>query len=273
MRLELDDPILIKLLEDEEETVESKNLRGWAKEHLVSQTRLLKNFGHVNVYNRLNYENGLLDKLESLRNNFTSHAISEIIDLLYIVGYSFKAMAYILYKYGYDGNTTRQIREYIKDNKYRLLEKRREFMNALATAKSEVFQEFAEQVKKGEGETVKLYMKKMIQIRAELENVDPIADTPKFKRLVNLLDQLQDRINECHGVTQMREAYVEVQKVNAIDDHKFELEIKRIDHTETLKLNGGGVGNGANKIIDMDSAFQLAGPEDSPSVSSTHARN
>lgn len=257
MDLEIEDPILIKLLE--EETEEQRKLNQWTKDHLVSQTRLSKNFGHVNVYNRLNFKDGTLDKLESLRENFRSKAIYEIVDLLYIVGYSFKAMCYLLYRYGYEGSTTRQIRSYIADNKAKLDWKRKEFMSALIEAKREIFQTLQKEIREEEKLSIEMYVRKLQKLREEAENTDPIEDAPKFKRLINLMDDLQQRINECHGINAMRAAHVEVEKHKAIKEIDFEFDIKRLDfqykNDPKVLSEAAKLGNGTNKIIEADSAF------------------
>lgn len=225
MEVPIDDPILVKLLKEEDPET-AKKLREWTNKWLLSQTRLMGNFGHVNVYNKANYDSGLLDKMEELRSNLPAKSIKEIIDILYTVGYGFKALTYLLYRYGYEGATSRQIRTYIQSHRVELDRKREEFMNGLIAAKKDIYQSYEQQVKKAEGESIQIYLDKIKNLQDEVRKTCPVQEPAKFKRLVSTLDALQDRINSAHGIDDLRKAYIVAETqiaINASRDKPKEL--------------------------------------------------
>jgi len=237
MEVPIDDPILIKLLKEEDPET-ARKLREWTRKWLLSQTRLLGNFGHVNVYNKANYDSGLLDKLEELRSNIPAKGISEIIDILYTVGYGFKALTYLLYRYGYDGATSRQIRTYIQSHRVELDRKREEFMNGLIAAKKDIYQVYELQVKEAEGATIKIYLEKIKKLQDELIETCPVQEPAKFKRLIGTLDALQDRINAAHGIDDLRKAYIVAETQIAINQSK-EKSTKELPNANVRTIEAG----------------------------------
>lgn len=256
MSLEIDDALLIKLLSDDDgKAVDDNDFKEWRKRNGLEDLSLQGNGVYLQLYNKVNYDRGILDQLQEIRRTPESHSIEEMIDILHTAGYTRSSMVYLLYKYGYSGMSMKRIRTYLERNRFKLRERRREFMNAIATAKEEVFQIHAKKVKDAESKTIQILLSKMEGLQSELENIDPVADSPKFNRVLGLITKIQNQINEAHGITSIRQAYIDVEKQKAIDDHRFDIDMKKFDYAEKQK----NLGSGNNNIIEADSAFVIGG--------------
>jgi hypothetical protein len=198
---------LTSLLEegDETEYLKWKHLRD-----LASDRYDFSGFDHVNCYTKENFDTGVLEALERTRARLSITTAEKLIDFLYIFGYSIKRIIYILFTQKYKDWHRRDIQNYINRHGFRLRKERQQLMDEINNEIEGVFQRMKASVMKAEQETLILYLNKITKVQSELNLIDPIEETAKFKRLKSLLESMQDQVNKMHGLEALRAAHIEI---------------------------------------------------------------
>jgi len=200
---------LVNLLdeEDEKEYDKWKHLR-----ELASDRYDFTGFDHVNCYDKKNFLTGTLEALERTRRRLSISTAEKLIDFLFIFGYSIKRIIYILYTQGYVDWHRRDIQNYINRNHFRLKKERQDLIDQMNDEIQGVFQKMKASVMKAEERTLNLYLSSIKTLQDKLVGVDPVEEFALHNRLCKQIATLQDKVNNMHGIEQLREASIDISK-------------------------------------------------------------
>lgn len=169
-------------------------------------------FDHCNLYNRLNYLNGTLHALEATRRDMSIKSAERLIEILYVLGYAYKRIVFVLYEFGYLDFHYRDVMNYIHQKKRSLDIKREKFMAELDSAANDIFQTMKKEVMRAERDNLEIYLAKIEKIQIALRDIDPVEESTKFRRLSAILDNLTETVKKMHGVEAIRDASIEIKK-------------------------------------------------------------
>lgn len=184
-----------------------------------------------------------------IQNTFRSPSpFNNLIKLLYGIGFSLRDINHTLYRLGFRGIPINTLQRHIADNNFEYQRERLKFMELIDSVKSSVFQEISEHVKAAERRTALIYLEQIKKLQDWLEKEgDPILEAAKFTRITKQIEALQRKINEMHGIDQLRTA--------TIDAHKqifIAKETKKIEN-EIPKMEDGKSSKGT--ILEADSSI------------------
>lgn len=185
---------------------------------------------HNDIYNYKNFKNLTLDALEATRRKMSCKSCEEIIDILFILGYSTKRIIYNVWKLGYVGISFRDLRQHIFQNKRRLEDARDKYMESLKEKKIVLFQQMQEEVLSTEQRTLKLYLDNIKKAQDELENTSFVDEPAKWGRFRKIIDSLQEKVDQMHGITKKRDSSIRINEQLTLQS-----ELKKL---ETLPANG-----------------------------------
>lgn len=247
----LDD--LTKLLDGYEE----QEYRKWEHMRLVaSEMYDFTGFDHINCYTKENYISGVLEALENTRRQLSIKTAEDLIDFLWVFGYSLKRIIYILFTQKYTNWNRRDVQNYINRNKYRLNKEREELRRQMENAVTSVFQGMKADVMKAEKETLHIYLNNITKLQKELESIDIIAEAAKFDRVSKQLDKYTDKVKAMHGIDALREATIEVGSFKAKENHKKALELGYMnEELEKGCKSLPGAGEADGSAIDTEVTF------------------
>lgn len=189
---------------------EVKVIKQFISENLASK-KDWRAFGHYQIYNSLNnFRNGILKKLQLVRNDISCSTAEEVIELLYIMGYGLKRIIFLTWEMGFLNQTAWTIKRHIKREKFYLNIERQKFVELMAETKKTVFQSCAAEVSLAEERTVKIYIKQLNDLNNELEHIDIQEEHGKARRIRKDIKEITETLLKCHGVDNAREWAVRV---------------------------------------------------------------
>ncbi len=241
---------LTKLLDDHDEAEYKK----WEHMRLVvSDMYDFKGFDHINCYTRQNYESGVLEALENTRRMLSIQTAEDLIDFLWIFGYSLKRIIYIVFTQGYVNWNRRDVQKYINRNRFRLNKERQNLRDKMEAAVTSVFQQMKADVMKAEKETLHLYLNAITKLQRELQGIDVISESSKFDRISKQIDKYTEKVKAMHGIEALREATIEIGSFKAKEGHKKALELGYMnDELEKASKGLPGPGESDGGAIDTE---------------------
>lgn len=211
--------------------------------YLAEQKYDFSGYDHVNCYSNENYRNGTLRALERTRKKLSIGTMESLIDFYFVLGYSYKRIAFLCFEAGYTNYTIKHIISYIRANNARLKLKQKQLMEELDAVAMGVFQQMKGSVMVAEKRTLEMYLENIAEIQAEMRIISPVLHTSKYNRLNKLLKELQKDVADMHGVDKLREATIEIgkeakklEKKRAIDAGWFDQALKQDADREVTKL-------------------------------------
>lgn len=244
---------LTKLLDGYDE----QEYRKWEHMRLVASDMYdFTGFDHINCYTRQNYESGVLEALENTRRMLSIKTAEDLIDFLWVFGYSLKRIIYIVFTQGYVNWNRRDVQNYINRNRFRLNKERENLREQMEAAVTSVFQQMKADVMKAEKETLHLYLNTITKLQKELATIDILEAPSKFDRISKQIDKYTDKVKAMHGIEALREATIEIGSFKAKESHKKALELGYMDE-ELQKSTKGLPGPGESDGGAMEAEVML----------------
>lgn len=244
---------LTKLLDGYDE----QEYKKWEHMRLVaSDTYDFTGFDHINCYTRKNYESGVLEALENTRRMLSISTAQDLIDFLWVFGYSLKRIIYIVFTQGYVNWNRRDVQNYINRNRFRLNKERQTLRDQMEQAVTSAFQRMKADVMKAEEETLHRYLNAITKLQRELDTLDVIKDSAKYDRISGQIEKYTKRCKDMHGIEALRAATIEIGTFKAKESHKKALDLGYMN--EMLEKNSKGLpGPGESDGGALDVEVQL----------------
>lgn len=238
-----------------------KEFREFISEKLTSQ-KDWRAFGHQDIFTKLNFYKGYLEKLQAVRNKVSCSTIEEVIKILYAMGYTRKRICYLLWEFGFDHDNIHIINLHIRRNKFYLERERIEFMELMEQTKETVFQKCRIEVQKAEEDSVRIYIDHVNLINKELATLDPTIEFTKCRRLRKDLAEYMDILNRVHGINDIRKWTLEVEARKQLMQEQA-----RLHSNGTGPLTPEQITNG-KPAVEVEAHFMAAPKEETQSTSS-----
>lgn len=190
--------------------LELRDIKEWVTKYIKEGMDWKNNFMHRRIYNHINFTLGILRKVELARSTITITSAKELIKLLYILGYGEKQTTYLLYTWGYNSFTINQVASYIKSNYWRWNKEKEELMKQLEEAKNKIFQQMTDELMASERRTIEILLQKKDRLNEKLEQLDPIDNKDEFNICMRQIERIEKKINEAHGVNDLRKSLVKM---------------------------------------------------------------
>lgn len=230
---------------DEDEVEDLRFIR-----QLASETIDFKGFDHINCYTLDNYRNGTLYALEQTRKGIETATAEKIIDYFYILGYAIKRIVYACYEAGFMNVNRTMVGKYCRTHRERLNKERDKLMKQLDQVASGVFQNMKAQVMAVERTTLDILLAAQEGLNKELAQLDPLVDRKKFRDTLELLGDIQNKLNAMNGIDGLRKVSIDIAKTQKVE------EIKRV-------VQNGWLDDELKDVIDKKKAALALGKEES----------
>lgn len=206
---------------------EHDEIKEFVRSKFLSKFDWREGYRHLDIYNRINHKSGILKKLEQCRRDISCTSAEEIIELLYIVGYSHKRIIFLLWEWGFDNINRKIVATHLVRKKFDLKRKRLQFMELITNTKDSIFQDIKSEVMDRERKTADIYLEAIDKLQEALALLDPVKDRLKFVGMSATIDSLQSKLNEYNGIDLARK--------ETIKSHGAVMTAKRIKELESDK--------------------------------------
>jgi len=201
----LDELLNIKLSPDDIPMLKSVRMKYYKEHHRVACFK--------------GYVTGVLRKLVYFRRHLMGDdAVCNHIEFMTILGMSQAEILLALFDMGYRGITEKTIVRHINEKvpKTRINALQKEYMAEIDLLKRTAFQELGSKVMEVEKRHLETLLAKLPILQDELDQTDPVNDSPKWTKLNKLINGILDQCKEMHGINLYREATVKTQAAIAI---------------------------------------------------------